>query len=126
MMPKTKSWREIRATRSKLTPAQREAVDRRAKAESARLMSVTKLDQLRRARNLSQEQLADQLGTNQGAVSRLERQSDLYLSTLQRFVHAMGGRLHIQAQFTDAEPIELDLFADLESPATKKRNLTHA
>ncbi|MGH7728293.1 MAG: helix-turn-helix domain-containing protein [Vulcanimicrobiaceae bacterium] len=81
--------------------------------ELVRLDRVTRLDQLRRARSSSQVQLAEQLGTNQGALSRLEHQTDLCVSTLRRFVHALGGELQIVAQFDDAEPIDLDLFGDL-------------
>lgn len=108
---KTKSWRDIRRP---LSAEKEAALQEQVKAEVERLNRVTGLDQLRRARSLSQVQLAEQLGTNQGALSRLERQSDLYISTLRRFVHALGGEIHIIAKFKDAEePLELDLFGDL-------------
>lgn len=107
---KTTPWREVRRT---LSPDREAALRERVATESVRLRSVTRLDQLRRARSLSQVQLAEQLGTNQGALSRLERQSDLYISTLRRFVHALGGEIRIVVKFGDADPIELDLFGDL-------------
>ena len=114
-MPKTREWSELRG-RSKVSQEQRARTDAASKKEVERLDRVTKIEQLRRARSLSQQQIAEQLGTNQGAVSRLERQTDFYLSTLGRFVHALGGTLKIVAQFDDAEePIELDLLGDLKS-----------
>ena len=120
-MQKAKPWSEVRFNRSKATPEQRDEVDAAAGADSKRALMT--LHQLRRARALSQAQLAEQLGMNQGAVSRVERQSDLYLSTLQRFVHAMGGRLTISAEFEHEEPIELEFISDLQvvnSKPTKK------
>ncbi len=123
-MAKAKSWRELR-DRSKVAPDKRARTDVAVKEEVERLDRVTKIEQLRRARSRSQQQIAEQLGTNQGAVSRLERQTDFYLSTLARFVHALGGKLKIVVQFDDAqEPIELDLLGDLQPPqasATDRR-----
>ncbi len=112
-MAKTKSWRELRG-RSKVAPDERALTDAAVMEKVERLDRVTKIEQLRRARSLSQQQIAEQLGTNQGAISRLERQTDFYLSTLGRFVHALGGTLKIVVQFDDADaPIELDLLGDL-------------
>jgi transcriptional regulator with XRE-family HTH domain len=108
-------WSEIRKG-SKLTNERRAELDHQVLEESLERAVVTKIEQLRHARSLTQDQLAQQLGTNQGAISRLEHQSDLYLSTLQRFVHALGGRLEIVVKFKDAEPIELDLFGDIAAP----------
>jgi len=120
-MAKTKSWREFRR-RPKVSPEQRTRTDAAVKNEVERLDRVTKIEQLRRARSLSQQQIAEQLGTNQGAVSRLERQTDFYLSTLGRFVHALGGTLKIVVQFDDAEePIELDLLENLQPPPAPAR-----
>ena len=119
-MPKTRKtipWREIRDTRSKLSADALRKITLEAVAEGVHYVQRMKLDQLRKARALSQTQLAEQLHTNQGAVSRIEKQSDLYVGTLHRFIHGMGGRLTITAEFPDAEPIELDLFSDLEERA---------
>ena len=57
------------------------------------------LDELREARELTQEQLARVLRVNQAAVSKMERRTDMYLSTLQGIIKAMGGRLEIRAVF---------------------------
>lgn len=59
------------------------------------------LEQLRRARQLTQQQLAETLHLNQASVSKLERRTDLYVSTLANFVAAMGGELEIRVIFPD-------------------------
>jgi transcriptional regulator with XRE-family HTH domain len=59
------------------------------------------LADLRRARELTQAQLGMALDMPQSAVSRLERQTDLYVSTLRSYVEAMGGELVIEALFDD-------------------------
>ena len=57
------------------------------------------LSQLRKARKLTQADLAGKLGVDQAAVSRVENRGDLYLSTLREYVEAMGGQLEIRADF---------------------------
>ncbi len=59
------------------------------------------LDELRAARDLTQEHLSKILGVRQAAVSKLERRTDMYISTLADFIKAMGGRLEIRAIFPD-------------------------
>jgi transcriptional regulator with XRE-family HTH domain len=61
------------------------------------------LDELRVARNLTQAHLAEVLNVGQAAISKMERRSDMYISTLSHFVRAMGGRLEIRAVFPDGE-----------------------
>ena len=67
------------------------------------------LRQLRQARGLTQVQLAKILGISQPEVSRIERQTDVYLSTLQSYVAAMGGELKLMAVFGDDEPSMVDV-----------------
>jgi transcriptional regulator with XRE-family HTH domain len=57
------------------------------------------LDELRAARELTQEHLAQIFKVSQGAISRLERRTDMYVSTLGKFIEAMGGKLEIRAVF---------------------------
>jgi hypothetical protein len=57
---------------------------------------------LRRRRGVKQEVVALRLAIGQGGVSRLERQVDLHVSTLRRYVAALGGRLELRAVFADA------------------------
>jgi transcriptional regulator with XRE-family HTH domain len=75
--------------------------DRRARIEDqvASDLAEMRLAELRRARQLTQEQLARTLDVNQAWVSKLERQTDMYLSTLRSYVEAMGGELDIVIRF---------------------------
>ncbi len=61
------------------------------------------LDELRKARQMTQVKLAEALGVNQGEVSKIEHRTDIYLSTLAEYVEALGGRLEIRAVFPDRE-----------------------
>src|SRR5438094_696834 len=61
------------------------------------------LDELRKARKMTQVKLAEALGVNQGEVSKIEHRTDIYLSTLAEYVEALGGRLEIRAVFPDRE-----------------------
>src|SRR5882672_4361922 len=82
----------------KLRPAQRRKVEARAAQLIAEEMT---LNELRRARKLTQVRLAKKLGITQDSVSRLEKRRDLLLSTLRKTVEAMGGSLSLVAQFPD-------------------------
>jgi DNA-binding XRE family transcriptional regulator len=70
------------------------------------------LDELRRARQMTQIKLAETLGVNQGEVSKIEHRTDLYLSTLSEYVEALGGRLEIRAVFPDRE-VRITQFEEL-------------
>ena len=74
-----------------------------ANARTAQMAKEMPLAELRHARKLSQKTLADALGTGQAAVSRLERRTDMYLSTLRGIIEAMGGHLEIVARFPDGD-----------------------
>ncbi len=79
------------------TPEGRQRVD-----DYRRLMdAVVTLYRLREERGLTQVEVADILEVTQGNVSRLEHASDLYLSTLSRYVEALGGHLELTAVFPD-------------------------
>jgi len=69
------------------------------------------LDELRTARELTQERLAEALGIKQASVSKIERRADLYVSTLARFIEAMGGELEIRAVFPEGS-VRLKGFAE--------------
>lgn len=71
------------------------------------------LAELRRALDLTQEQLAGTMRINQAAVSKFEHQPDLYISTLRRILFAMGAELKIVAQFPEGE-VEINQFADIK------------
>ena len=88
--------------RDLVAPMPEERQARRA-AETRRLIDEMPLQELRRALDLTQQQVAAALGINQVAVSKMEGQTDMYVSTLRRFVEAMGGELRIVAHFPEGE-----------------------
>jgi len=109
----------------KLSPAQRKKVEARAAQLIAEEMT---LRELRHARKLTQVRIAKALGITQDSVSRLEKRSDLLLSTLRKTVEAMGGNLSLIAEFPDRAPVVLSGIAgdDPGPRATGRRNaLTH-
>ena len=65
------------------------------------------LQELRKQRHLTQEDIAKLLGIKQENVSRLERRNNLHLSTLKDYIHALGGKLHLVIEFPDQKPIRL-------------------
>lgn len=102
------------ATRFKEILRQMDA-DRRGRiqARTDELLAELPLQELRQARALSQQELAEVLGLNQATVSKLERRTDMYLSSLRRFVEAMGGELEITARFPEGK-VRIRFFEDLE------------
>lgn len=101
-----KKFRELVA--ATMSPESRARAEARAQAGLAEM----RLQELRRARELSQEDLAGRLDTEQGNVSRLEQQTDMYISTLRRYVEALGGSLEIVARFSDGD-VKISQFQDL-------------
>lgn len=83
--------------REKMKPAAR----RKAAEKTKAMLDAMPLQELRQARNLSQEQLAQTLSVKQAAVSKIEHRTDIYISTLRNFIKAMGGDLEITAKFPD-------------------------
>lgn len=75
----------------------------RAKSRARTMMSEMLLGEIRQASGLTQEQLAASLGIKQPTLSRLESQGDMQISTLQRLVHALGGKLEIIAHLPDQD-----------------------
>ncbi|MBT2374471.1 helix-turn-helix domain-containing protein [Pseudomonas fluorescens] len=69
------------------------------------------LHELRKAQQMSQENLAKALNINQAAVSKMERRTDMYISTLRNYIRAMGGELEIVATFPDGQ-IKIENFAN--------------
>jgi DNA-binding XRE family transcriptional regulator len=67
------------------------------------------LSRLRKARALTQTNLALHLGVAQAEVSRIEHQTDMLASTLASYVEAMGGKLSLLVRFPDQEPVELEI-----------------
>lgn len=87
-----------------------------------RLDEYRTLQDLRKARDLTQEKVAEILGVNQENVSRMERRSDLLLSTLRDYITAMGGDLEIIARFPDRNPAVLtSIFASEDGGEDKPK-----
>jgi DNA-binding XRE family transcriptional regulator len=105
-----------------LNAAQRKKVEARAAELIAEEMT---LQELRRARKLTQVSVAKALGITQDSVSRLEKRSDILLSTLRRTVQVMGGNLSLVAEFHDRAPVVLSGLAEPlpnhKPPARRKR-----
>jgi DNA-binding XRE family transcriptional regulator len=94
-----------------------------ARAAQLRAEEMT-LQELRRARKLTQARMAKALGITQDGVSRLEKRTDLLLSTLRKTVEAMGGNLSIVAEFPDREPVVLSGIATEEpAPITTRKHV---
>ncbi|HZL29734.1 MAG TPA: XRE family transcriptional regulator [Pseudolabrys sp.] len=83
---------------TKRLPAARKA---RIADKTAALDTALTLHELRKARTVSQQELADKLAVGQPAVAKLERRGDMYVSNLRRYVEALGGTLEIAAHFPD-------------------------
>jgi transcriptional regulator with XRE-family HTH domain len=97
-------------------PGKRRAkVDARAAELIAEEMT---LRDLRRALDRTQVHLARELGVKQETVSRLEKRSDMLLSTLRGYIEAMGGELDLLAKFPDRPPVRLKMLAAV--PAQKE------
>jgi DNA-binding XRE family transcriptional regulator len=88
----------------KLPRKERKAIEARRQELLAEYMT---LQDLRKARELTQQRMAELLGIKQANVSRIEKRSDLLLSTLGSYVAAMGGRLRLVAEFPDRPPVVL-------------------
>ena len=99
---------------------------KKIEARAAQLLSEEMtLQELRQARKLTQVRMARALGITQEGVSRLEKRSDLLLSTLRKTVKAMGGNLSLVAEFPDRDPVVLAGIAD-DDVAVKVVGRRHA
>ena len=81
------------------TPERRRRIDDMKRA----LVAEMPLHELRRARAMTQRDLARTLNVNQPAVSKLEQRTDVYVSSLRSYIEAVGGRLKIVAEFPEGE-----------------------
>lgn len=102
-----KKFRDLRSTMTRTNQA---AAARKART----MMRELPLHELRAARRLSQGALAAVLKTGQPSVSRLERRTDMYVSTLRSYIEAMGGELEITARFPDGT-VRITQFGEIGS-----------
>lgn len=93
-----KPFKELK---EKMSPERREKIENEAQAI---LMNMA-LQELRKTRHLSQQELAQILKVNQAALSKMENQADMRISTLRKLLSAMGGNLKLVAEFPDGEVV---------------------
>ena len=107
-----------------LNSAQRKKVKARAAELIAEEMT---LRELRRARKLTQVSVAKALGITQDSVSRLEKRSDILLSTLRKTVQVMGGNLSLVAEFPDRAPVVLSGITEAvpDAKPTRRKHALH-
>jgi len=89
--------RKFADLRAKMKPD----VQARSNTKVLKMLAEMPLHELRQARNLSQKMLADVLHVRPPSIAKLERHTDMYLSTLRSHIEAMGGELEIVARFPD-------------------------
>ena len=109
--------------RKELSPARRKKIAARAAQLIAEEMT---LQELRHARKLTQVSMAKALGISQDGVSRLEKRSDLLLSTLRKTVEAMGGSLSLVAEFPDRAPVVLSGISTSDTDSERPKGRKHA
>ncbi|HEY5754177.1 MAG TPA: helix-turn-helix transcriptional regulator [Steroidobacter sp.] len=94
----------------------------RVKARAAELIAEElSLQDLRKAMNRTQVELARTLNVGQDTVSRYEQRSDMLLSTLKDYVEAMGGELDLVARFPNRRPVRIKALRDLSGDARTRR-----
>ena len=96
----------------------------RQKRVQARAMELATLKDLRLAAQQTQEQLAATLGVGQDTISRLEKRSDMLLSTLRHYVESMGGKLALVAQFPNRPPVVIEHLGVAANSGRKIRSTT--
>ena len=102
-----KKFAELRA---KMAPE----AQARVEAKAQELLAEMPLNELRQARGLSQKALAEVLHVQQPAIAKMEKRTDMYISTLRSHIEAMGGQLDVVARFPDGS-VKISNFSDIES-----------
>ena len=106
-----------------INPERQEKIRVRTRELVAREMS---LQELRHAVNKTQTTVARTLNMGQDGISRLEKRSDLLLSTLRNYIEAVGGRLTLVAQFPNEEPIAIGGLGEIVTPDEKEKTKRRA
>ena len=99
--------RKFSELEAKMSPKSRT----RSNALYKKLVNEMPLQELRQAKAMSQVRLAESLNVNQAAISKMERRTDMYISTLRSYIQAMGGELEIVARFPEGI-VKISNFAD--------------
>ena len=93
----------------KMSPQAQARVDARVKAT----LQTMPLAEIRKAIGMTQADLAGKLDVAQGSVSKIENAADMYLTTLRKYVEALGGELHLTATFADGRVWQIDRLGDI-------------
>lgn len=99
-------WSDLK---KKMSAPARARVDARVGAT----LAAMPLAEIRKAIGLTQADLAGRLDVAQGSVSKIEHATDMYLTTLRKYVEALGGELHLTARFPDGREVEIDRVAEV-------------
>lgn len=105
--------KNFKLLQAKMTPESRA----RSEAKAQEMIREMALDELREALDLTQTQLAAVLKVSQSAISKLERRTDMYVSTLRSIIAAMGGKLEIRAVFPEGQ-VKIEQFKDVRRRVT--------
>ena len=92
----------------------------RSNARVQKMLAEMPLNELRKARDLTQTRMARLLGVKQPAVSKIEQGVDMYVSTLRSYIQAMGGELSIEAIFPDGR-VRVDQLKELKQKFFSQR-----
>lgn len=104
-----KKFAELRA---RMSPEARARVEEQASA----MLAEMPLNELRQARGLSQKMLAEVLHVQQPSIAKIEKRTDMYISTLRSHIEAMGGQLEVVARFPDGV-VKISNFSELDKAA---------
>ena len=102
----SKKWTELK---KRMNPEAQARVDVRVK----KTLESLPLAEIRKAIGKTQAEIATQLAQGQGSVSKIENSTDMYLSTLRKYVEAMGGELHLTVTFEKGRVYEIEHITDL-------------
>jgi hypothetical protein len=105
----------FRLLRDKMAPEAQAAAEQQMQA----MLAALPLQELQQARHLAQEHLATIGQGTPASLAKLERRTDLYISTLRSFIEAMGGELDITATFPEGV-VRIARFHDLAAPQTSE------
>lgn len=100
--------------------------ERRAKIKSRAAQLIAQemtMRDLRKALNLTQKELSERLDMTQDNISRLENRSDILLSTLSVYIHALGGDLSLVANFPDRPPVRIAGIAEIEESKSEENRV---
>ena len=106
--------RKFSDLRAQMSPEAQQSTE----AVAQTMLAAMPLNELRQARGLSQKMLAEVLHVQQPSIAKIEKRTDMYLSTLRSHIEAMGGELDIVARFPDGS-VKITNFSDLENPLTR-------